>query len=988
MVGAGSLCLSLKPFRPVRFLGTIWLCFLAFFAPLSGAWAQNLVQVAFQNTETTLLKDKAGAPLTKGAAADGDGALLQLGFYTNGSAANPFAGSFVPLTGFGAQDAAFRTTSIGDSGGGADGRFSLVFHSLETAVGSGQTLPTPGTPLVIRFFSTPTLGNLTLYNEVSGAQAWAWQAPSLFPGTILFLSLLDTPLLWKDGPGSAFRTTLGLPPELLSPAPEPPSLSGLLEQTTLAVGQPLELKVTATGPGPVTFQWSKDGAEFAGGTDAALNFSALRVSDAGTYTVRATNASGSTVRSVVVRVVEPPAFRTPLSNQTVNLGDAVSFLADVSGTPPFTFQWFKNGLLMEGASNATLRIPVVGPGDLASYRVVVTGTAGTLASDTVSLLLRVPVTINAQPASQNANAGATVQLKVAASGSGPISYQWRRAGVPISGATAAELLLTGLRVEDAGLYDVVVSNPVGSLASAPAILTVAGVTGSLISTQPREAKTVRGSRATLLVVLASESSDVVRTTYQVHSYGAGGVGGALSGLNGEVPKDGGLQFPLGMIPESGKYVLRFRRVYQSRTEEFDSLPFQVEVRPWSNLAASYDALLTDPDGLLGDDARYRGWVSLSVSRSGAVSAKLTYVEAPLIPGQGTRRSYQPTSRSFSGALQPVPDAPSKFVFQSKKSTLAPRQDLSVELDSSSVVPQLNLTVRDYVSLNGSTYTTRALQCVPKAEKAALGGSAPVGRFLLQSEDRAQFQVRTTATGSVLWTSRVGGVAGTGSTALRIHGEGLMSAPLREASVKNSAANLSSRVVLGHLYLTKSAGAPLWKAGIGASAEPATLEYQGSELPKKADVLGWDSALASVNGVRNLDFAEADVPPWVAGAAFVAGGALAQTQQFRLTLKDLASGAGGSVMEWTLYFAASGVARTQPVPTAAGVPPALSLRLDKLSGALTGSFRLPAEKSRRSLFGAGSLDTSFSAWGWAEKGTGPSTIFSDWSLVAEPKLQSP
>jgi hypothetical protein len=980
VVGSRPLRLSLKPFLLVRFLGTVWLCFLAFFAPLAGAWAQNVAQVAFQNTETTLLKDKAGAPLTKGGASDGDGALLQLGFYTNGSAANPFTGSFVPLTGAGAQNAAFRTTSIGDSGGGADGRFNLVFHFLETAQGSGQTLPTPGTPLVIRFFSTPALGNLTLYNEVSGAQAWAWQAPSLFPGTILFLSLLDTPLLWKDGPGSAFRTTLGLPPELLPPAPEPPSLSGLVEETTLSAGQPLELKVTATGSGPVTFQWSKDGALLAGGTGSALNLTALRLSDAGTYTVKATNASGSTVRSVVVRVVEPPALRTPLSNQTVSIGDAVSFLADVSGTPPLTFQWFKNGLPLPGATAAMLRIPVVGPGDLASYRVVVTGPAGTLASDSVSLLLRVPVTINLQPASQNANTGANVQLKVGASGSAPISYQWRRAGVPIPGATAAELPLAALQIKDAGLYDVIVSNSAGSLQSAPAILTVAGVTGSLISTQPRDVKTLRRSNATQSIVLAPESEQALSTTYQVHSVNGQSVGGAVLGLSGTVPKDGGLQLPLGGVTESGQYVVRFRRVFQTHTVEFDSLPFTVETKTWTNVASSYLALLQDADNALGDGAKYRGLVSLSITSSGGVSARLTYVEAPLIAGEPTRRAYSPVSRRFSGAFKAVPNAPSKFVFTSAKTGLRPRQELTVEMDCSSAPPQVSMTVRDHVSLNASTYTVKAAQCLPNADKSSLPTTVPSGRFLLQSKDRAQFQIRTTGTGNVIWTSRVGDVAGAGSTALRVNPDGLLGAPMCEVTAKNSATAFSTKAVFGSLNFTRPSGGQLWRAALGAPLEPGTLEYHRSQLQRKAGGLVWDPALATFNGVRSLQFAATGAFAWEPDS----GSPWSQAAQFLLSAQDPSSdSATRAAYQWRVSFLSSGMAKTVPVGTAAGTPPPLTLRLDKLSGALSGSYFGPGDKTRRLLFGAGSLNGGFSAWGWTDNGTGLLPLSAEWSIVPAP-----
>jgi hypothetical protein len=59
-------------------------------------------------------------------------------------------------------------------------------------------------------------------------------------------------------------------------------------------------------------------------------------------------------------------------------------------------------------------------------------------------------------------------------GLGPITYQWRRNGVNVPGRTASTLVLGSVAPGDAGSYDVVVSNPAGSVTSAPpaAVLTV------------------------------------------------------------------------------------------------------------------------------------------------------------------------------------------------------------------------------------------------------------------------------------------------------------------------------------------------------------------------------------------------------------------------------------------------------------------------------------------------------------------------------------
>ena len=83
--------------------------------------------------------------------------------------------------------------------------------------------------------------------------------------------------------------------------------------------------------------------------------------------------------------------------------------------------------------------------------------------------------ITTQPTSQTGVAGSTVNFSVVASGTAPLSYQWRKAGVNIASATAATLTLTNVQAADAATYDVVVSNgaiPADTLASSPVTLTV------------------------------------------------------------------------------------------------------------------------------------------------------------------------------------------------------------------------------------------------------------------------------------------------------------------------------------------------------------------------------------------------------------------------------------------------------------------------------------------------------------------------------------
>jgi hypothetical protein len=71
--------------------------------------------------------------------------------------------------------------------------------------------------------------------------------------------------------------------------------------------------------------------------------------------------------------------------------------------------------------------------------------------------------------------GQSFSLTAAASGSLPLSYQWRFNGVPVSGATTTLFTKTGVTVGDSGNYDVVVTNTFGSVTSLVAAVTISPV---------------------------------------------------------------------------------------------------------------------------------------------------------------------------------------------------------------------------------------------------------------------------------------------------------------------------------------------------------------------------------------------------------------------------------------------------------------------------------------------------------------------------------
>jgi hypothetical protein len=81
--------------------------------------------------------------------------------------------------------------------------------------------------------------------------------------------------------------------------------------------------------------------------------------------------------------------------------------------------------------------------------------------------------IDTPPQSAVAAAGAALTLQVAASGTGPLNYQWSKDGVPVSWARTAQYPIPYATAADVGSYTVTVTNSAGQITSAAATVSIA-----------------------------------------------------------------------------------------------------------------------------------------------------------------------------------------------------------------------------------------------------------------------------------------------------------------------------------------------------------------------------------------------------------------------------------------------------------------------------------------------------------------------------------
>lgn len=179
----------------------------------------------------------------------------------------------------------------------------------------------------------------------------------------------------------------------------------------------------------------------------------------------------------------PRIVRQPM-NATVDEGGTAEFTVAVLGLAPIEYRW----TVRDRAGNEieSIRRPsvIVDPAPLSdngnTYQVFVSNdctlSRGGFGEESARARLTVVASaprIDTQPSSATVNEGQVATFAVVAGGSRPLSYQWRRNGVDVVGATSASLTTPATTAADNGaVYTVVVTNPRGTLMSQPATLTV------------------------------------------------------------------------------------------------------------------------------------------------------------------------------------------------------------------------------------------------------------------------------------------------------------------------------------------------------------------------------------------------------------------------------------------------------------------------------------------------------------------------------------
>lgn len=226
---------------------------------------------------------------------------------------------------------------------------------------------------------------------------------------------------------------------------------GITGPPNFCLGGSTTLVVAATtGDAPYTYRWQLGNATVGTGNS-------LVVSTVGNYSVTVTDSKGvtGTLPAVVVSQ-RPTPEATIFANGSLLLQPGASVVLNAPTTAGQTYQWFRNGTAIAGATGNTYTANTAG-----DYTVMVTrdGCSATSVPTRVSLALVAAIT----GANQICGTESTTLVAGATNGDAPFTYQWRVNG------SVLNVLGNTLVVSTAGNYAVTITDSKGQIGVAQTI---------------------------------------------------------------------------------------------------------------------------------------------------------------------------------------------------------------------------------------------------------------------------------------------------------------------------------------------------------------------------------------------------------------------------------------------------------------------------------------------------------------------------------------
>jgi parallel beta-helix repeat protein len=250
------------------------------------------------------------------------------------------------------------------------------------------------------------------------------------------------------------------------------------------------------------------------------------------------------INTFTVTVLVTPYITNQPSIISVLANSNAMITVGVVGTPPLNFQWSFNSAVIANTANGTLIVSNAQSVNEGIYSVVVSDNLGTASSS--SMFLRVipaAATIVSDPASFSIFAGNQAIFNPTVIGSAPLYFQWYKDGAMLAGDNSPQLVIPNAQAADAGQYQILVSNILGTAVSPAATLNVLPAIPSF-TLQPVSASGLPGDSVTFesQAIGSDDGLDPIRYSWYFQSNAIPGQTSAALSLAAIAPTNQGAYF--------------------------------------------------------------------------------------------------------------------------------------------------------------------------------------------------------------------------------------------------------------------------------------------------------------------------------------------------------------------------------------------------------------------------------------------------------------
>jgi endo-1,4-beta-D-glucanase Y len=327
----------------------------------------------------------------------------------------------------------------------------------------------------VTFTATPVNGGTPTYQwrkngaNISGAVGVNYIATSISNNDKFDVVMKSTASCISVPTATSAQTTITVGTTVI------PSVIITANQMSICTGTNVTFTAMPTNGGTPTYQWRKNGANISGAVGVTYVTSSISNNDKFDVVMTSTAScisvptATSTQTTITVGTTVTPSVTIAANQTSICIGTSVTFTATAvnGGTP--TYQWRKNGANIAGATTVSYVASGISNND--NFDVVMTSTAScitapTATSDPTTITVGTIVTPSVSIAASQTSicSGTSVTFTATPVNGGTPTYQWRKNGVNITGATAVSYVASGIFNNDN--FDVVITST-ASCISAP-----------------------------------------------------------------------------------------------------------------------------------------------------------------------------------------------------------------------------------------------------------------------------------------------------------------------------------------------------------------------------------------------------------------------------------------------------------------------------------------------------------------------------------------